>query len=95
MLTGGLQTSALNVYQGQGRQIGCLAKNDQSREERGSCERSLAEGGFHSEALEISGSWRGAKALHVSEIAPLLTARTAEFKQAQSGYSLTTSDFFY
>lgn len=57
-----------------------MGKNDQSREERGSCERSLAEGGFHSEALESSGSWTGAKARNSSEIAPFLTARTAEFK---------------
>lgn len=68
-------------------------KDDQSREERRSCERSLAKILFNSEALKNSGSWAGTKALNSSEI-PLLAARTAEFKLAQSGYRLSVLAFF-
>lgn len=58
------------------------------REERGVCERSLAKGVFHSEALKSSGSWAGAKALNSSEI-PFLAARMVEFRLAQKWLHVT------
>lgn len=94
---GGLYTSALNSWC-YGTEAGKWnahpgEKDDQGREERQGCEKSLAKGVFHPELVESSGSWAGSKTLNSSEVS-FLAAGIAEFNLAQSGYRLTIPAFF-